>query len=223
MATLIASVSARSDDGGGFDSLPINTTGADLLVLILSSDGSVALPSIVDSKGNTWIGCTERDEGTDLRCRIYYVRGGTVGSGHTFSANGPAKLASIAVLAFAGSVASPLDQQNGAAATSVSSKQPGSVTPTQDGEVIIFGASTQALGVSATVNSGMTLGPANVAENNSPSPGMCRGVASAWLEQGAAAAINPAFAFSGATNVAVAIATFKFAAAPAGSNLLMMF
>jgi hypothetical protein len=185
----------------------IDTTGADLLVAVVSDGAS---PSISDSKGNTWIGLTEQNQFTINYGRLFYCQGGTVGSGHTFTGSG-----SISVLAFSGSASSPFDVENGTAASG-QFINPGSITPSQANDILIAAVTThtQATLISLAIDQGYTLGSIIQGAGGGP-----RGAALAYFIQTTAAAKNPQFNWTGSpTFITGEAAAFKTASG-GGSTL----
>jgi hypothetical protein len=193
----------------------INTFGADLIVAAVSyfpnGAGSVAL---TDSKGNTLQTLTLR-QSTNGRCRIYYLQNPIVGSGHTFQFSHPTLniFPSITVSAWSGSAVSPFDQENGAGSgSSGSTISPGSVTPTQDNELVIAALEHDANSSGAvSINGGFTITNAVSHDGNH------EGGAMAYLIQTTAAAANPQWNITNnASDRVAAIATFKAAAVAGG-------
>jgi hypothetical protein len=186
----------------------IDTTGADLLLLGLSSWPNGGGATVSDNKGNTWIQAVAINTSVDVYVRLYYVRGGTVGSGHNFTCSGSADYGAIVVFAFSGSATSPLDQtnsnQNGGSGTSVTT---GSITPTEDGELLIslFGGGNFSSGY--TIDNSFVM---PLLGNDWHAGNEHQGIAMAYLAQGTAVAINPTWSWttSGQHNAAV-IASFK--------------
>jgi hypothetical protein len=173
----------------------IDTTGADLLVASLGSNNPATL---TDNKGNTFTQIAARNE-----CSLWYNRGGTVGSGHTFTPN---NTGAIVVAAFTGSVASPLDQFNSTLVGYSTAAQTGSITPTQSAELIVATTYMGAVATTASVDSGFTIilqipsgGPQN------------QGTALAYLIQSVAATVNPTFSLAAGAYMHTAIASFKHA------------
>lgn len=184
----------------------LNTTGATLLVAVVGSytGGSEAI--VTDSKGNTWTKLTSQNaSGGNSRSCIYYAENPTVGTGHTFTANATGAYPAIAVSAFSGAkVSSVFDQQNGTAGSSPSTTiSTGSVTPSQNDELIIAGlcndvTSTFSINQSMTITNSLNwVGTVNM------------GVASAYKVQTTATAINATWTATGAGVMAATIATFK--------------
>jgi hypothetical protein len=212
---LVASEIALSATGNSVTTGAIDTTGADLLILQLESFLSATEPTVSDSKGNTWTPLTAYGTGVNTRTRIFYSVNPTVGSGHTFTATGLSTFPSIVASAWSGAdTATPFDQENGATiAASSTSAQTGSVTPSEDGELIIaaWGHDSATTGT-PSVNGGFTLLEA------APNNGQAFGIAQAYLIQTSAAAANPTLSWTGGTAGSTAIATFKAAAGGGGGG-----
>jgi hypothetical protein len=103
--TLTAQVSAGSTDSKNVTTAGIDTTGARLLVAIVSSYGpqSVLDYTVSDNKGNVW-GAVQAFETGNTCIEFWAVGNGpTVGAGHTFTITSPvaATFPSVAVAAFA--------------------------------------------------------------------------------------------------------------------------
>lgn len=189
---------------GAGTSSAINTTGADFLVAVIS--GAIG-PAISDSKGNTWHELTMQIGSFSSETSIWYAYNPTVGSGHTFTASG--EFPGMCVAAFSGRLTSgdPFDVENGAV-EGPSPRQAGSVTPSQDGELLIAGLGGTPSPIS--IDSGFT-----IAESMNLTGGVNYGCVLAYLEQGTAGALNPSWTFSGSG--AAVIATFKAAAGGGGA------
>lgn len=195
----------------------MNTTGANLIVLYVSYyHDYVGSLTISDSKGNTWTALTGSGTTTSVGCKFYYCLNPTVGSGHTFTSGGTA-YSSIHASAWSGAHASAtLDQQNGATGTSVTSLSTGSVTPTEDNELIIYGCSggTSTSADITAVNVGTLEDhwPGNVAADS-----YAGGVG--YEIQTTATARNPSFTNAITTTLAARIVTFKAAAGGGGGSV----
>jgi hypothetical protein len=183
--------------GSGVTTSAINTTGANLLVAVCNWYASSG--SISDSKGNSWtLGFAT--SGADTQVSIYYVYNPTVGSGHTFTwsaANGP-----IMVMAWSGSASSPADQSAGQNATGSTTIQAGSITPSQNNELVIAGVGAN--NSTLSIDSGYT-----ITDNESYTSGVSLGGAGAYLIQTTATATNPAWTLSGTNDSAAAILSFE--------------
>lgn len=185
----------------------LDTTGATLLVVVLAYYSGDP-PTLTDNKGNTWTPLTEYTTGFDVANRIYYCANPTVGAGHTFTGTSVSfGLIFLAVSSFSGvSTTSPFDVQNGNQTTSiVSSISTGSVTPSEDNELVIIGVGSSATLGPYTANGGFTVVQYNV--NSYPTN---YGGGLGYLIQTTAAAANPTWTFGGNSAYTVAsIATFK--------------
>lgn len=204
--SLLGNVAAGSTGANSVTTASVDTTGANLLVLCLSSYSSVARPTISDSKSNTWIAAADytKNNGSP-RSTIFYCYGGTVGSGHTFTASGTSSSASIAVLYFSGAVSSPKDQHNGTITNSAGTIATGSVTPTNNGQLLVAMIGRNlGVGTGVTINGGFT-----IANQIATVGGNHFGIGAAYLIQTTATAANPTWT-DGASDVdmTAAIATF---------------
>src|SRR5260370_38961657 len=107
----------------------IDTTGADLLVVLLSYYAGTSIASFVDSKGNTWIPLTVQN-GTFRSGQLYYCKAPTVGTGHTITASGASTYTAVCFAAFSGSdQTAPFDVRNGSINGANAGSGPGSITP----------------------------------------------------------------------------------------------
>lgn len=206
----LVSVAATSSDNNSVTSSAIDTTGATLIIAEVA-DLAGALTTFTDSKGNTWNALTTYTS-SNSNSRLFWSSPSSVGSGHTFTATGSNSFPSIAVTAWSGAAASPFDQQNGNSASSgVVSISTGSVTPTQDNELIVAGiAANTVAGNTFSINSSLTI-RAQITSTNNISAGI------ATLVQTTAGAINPTWtAPAPFLDVGVSIATFKAAATGGG-------
>lgn len=211
----IAVVTSTTIPGGanGGTSSSIDTTGVTLIVIAISRYTAGGALTVSDSKGNTWTALTEKASGSAVFCasRLYYCASPTVGSGHTFTNGGTGIYAAGVVIALSGTHASsPFDQQSGSyMAGSGSSILPGSVTPTEDNEIVITGVAENGTPGTRAINGGFT-----IQGNVNHSGGVNYGVALAYLIQTTAAAANPTWSgLNAAGQHASTIATFKVAGA----------
>jgi hypothetical protein len=193
-----------SSVGGTGTTSAIDTSGADLLVAYMSYDSGATFS---DSKGNTWTALTARSHnGSDSFGRFYYVENPTVGTGHTFSSS--QSFASVFVQAWYGSLSpTAYDQETGSTASSTTSQQPGSLTPTEDNSLLVFAVANGGNASAHSVNSGFTISNTVTAVT-----GLRYGGSMAYKVQGTKAAENPTYSWTGSTTVAAAQVIFK----PAG-------
>lgn len=164
---------------------------------MFSSLGGTATPS--DSYSNTWTTLTYHTGSSANSFIIYYAQNPTVGTGHTFTYTGFASASQV--MAFSGvDTSSPFDVQNGAAAA-----QPGSVTPSNSGSLLVTGISSTDFVNSFSVDSAFTITGQNLFLN-----GTYYANAGAYLVQGSASAVNPTWSIGGGpSSPATAIAVFK--------------
>ena len=183
----------------------INTTGANLLIVGIACDGG-ANPTVTDSRGNTWTQLTSYVNGTNARVRLYYSSPSSVGTGHTFTMGGTFNYGSVNVLAFSGAKTStPADQQNGTSGF-IGSSGTGSITPTENNELIVSMISCNGQCTPTTIDSGFT----KVFEIDFAS-GVSYGSAIAYKIQTTAVAVNPIWTRNTANGTALTIASFKVA------------
>lgn len=215
---LVTSAMLPTGVTGATTSSPLNTTGADLLIFGCASK---ILPTVSDSKSNTWTPLTSVNAGTahESRCQLHYVANPTVGTNHDFSwAYAGYGSTTGFVLAFSGAATvSPFDQENGAfdngEATSI---QPGSITPTEDNELVVALATftDDFTSGSGSINGGFT-----IAHQRNFSAGPCNGGLIAYLIQTSAAAANPTItAPTGPDPLSAVIASFKSAGGGGGGG-----
>jgi len=211
---LIDHTAAGSTDGNGVTTGAINTTGADLLVAVISDYSAGGGVSFSDSKGNTWALLTQYNDGVAARVQIAYVKSPSVGSGHTFTATNAFTFPSVCVAAFSGSdLSAPFDQQNGASNSSTTSQQPGSVTPSANNELLIAGVSFNGAFSGLSVNSSFTS-----LDSAAYAGGACLGSALGYKIQTSAGAENPTWSWTGTAGAAADIATFKAVSGGGGTD-----
>ena len=213
----IAFVAADVGPGGANDNTTpaINTTGANLLIVLAGSIDNFTAPTITDSKSNSWTALSTYNAGESWpTMTIFYSAGGTVGSGHTFTATASALFPSIVAMAFSGAdTGAPFDGEDSGtdSADSTESVQPGSITPNTDNALVVTGLSLFTSTDDPDIDGGFTEGPFIIFQGSQSIP-----IASAYLIQTSAAAANPTWSWTGASTRTTAIASFKAAAAAAG-------
>ncbi|MBV9805187.1 MAG: hypothetical protein JO130_18460 [Solirubrobacterales bacterium] len=188
----------------------INTTGASLLIAIVSwytGGGSV---SVSDSLGNAWTLGSSYASSSDAGLATYYCSSPTVGSGHTFtvaSADSP----SICVAAFSGTRAGGTpDMQVG----STTSYQTGSGTPGANGDLVITGIQSTDTSVPTAPTSFTLLDAFAYVSGADYAMGM------AYYVQATAAALNPSW---GAANTSPVSLMLSFPKATAAINTGQFF
>jgi hypothetical protein len=175
----------------------IDTTGADLIVIVQNFNLGNSSSTMVDSKSNTYT--LAIGTGTIPDTCVWYVQAPTVGTGHTFSGHSSTGFFDFSVQAWQGSRASPLDQINHGSGTGTATT--GSITPTINKELLIAGVTTipGVGGTSNSIDSGFTVNAS----------GEFWGTM-AYFVQTTAAAINPTWSnTTGSTALETAIVSFK--------------
>lgn len=202
---LVVSV-AKVGAVAGVTTTAIDTTGCDLLVAnIFWSNGAKPAAVVTDSKSNTWTAATKRNA-SDAANRFYYCQPTSVGSGHTFTIGPPNVFGGIIVLGFSGvKVSSPFDGENGANSASASSLATGSLAPTEDNCLLVYGCTTA--GNITAVDVG------TLQETANGSSGVTYGGGVGYQIQTTATARNPSFSASVTNQMAASILAFKAAAA----------
>lgn len=204
---LVAHVAERTTSFNTFTTASIDTTGADLLVVFIAdTDGTTTLS---DSKSNTWTPLTTRSFSGNF-LSTYYAKNAAVGTGHTFTATGTGKAQSVAASAWSGSdLTAPFDQQNGAGNFGTSG-QPGSITPSVDGCVVITGIGHRETTGSVTVSSPFSPALDSLVETQG------HGIGHAYEIQTTATARNPTWTWTNGKDWSIEIASFKAAAGATG-------
>jgi len=213
-ATLVVSGGAQGISGCTTASL--DTTGATFLVAMLTGNSAMV---VTDNKGNTWTGLTKQNNATPST-QIFYVNSATptVGTGHTFSTTTTASV--LTIMAFSSGVASPFDVENGTSAASGATIAPGSITPSQDNEIIIAGVTGGNTMSTVSISESMT-----IAYQQPLTGGVCYGSGAAYKIQTTATAISPTWTFAnGSTaNISAVIASFKTASVANTTSMFQLF
>lgn len=206
----------------------VDTTGSTLLVaVVIEYVANPATATVSDSNGNTWHHLTTIDDSANsgIEQVIWYAydHGGSalvVGPAHTFSVNGTS-YPGINVQTFSGTQTSsdPFDVQNGNKSTPTSTIQPGSITPSANGELVFTGIETfVANTLTYTIDSGFS-SPQTLFYNGNLYIG------TSYLVQSTAAAVNPTWTDTNTASHVTTIASFKASSGggggtPAPSTLL---
>lgn len=206
--TAVATVSATPGVNGG-TTPAIDTTGANLIVISVAFYSAGTGLTITDSKGNTWLPLTLRSTSSGNQ-RFFYAQAAIVGPGHTFTVSGTTIYPALHVRAFAGATPTPFDAESGASGSG-SALPTGSITPTQNGALVVSGLCTDS---SATVS----VAPTMSLTQNPFGSGVAFGGALGYVVQGPAAAINPTWTIPGGATQAAAVASF-LAAPTAGDRV----
>lgn len=208
------STKKQSTNNTSVTSDAIDTTGYDLIVIgITSTVNAPGTPT--DSKSNTWTALTRIDGSVDAQ--FWYCINPTVGSGHTFSTSTSGSYPSIFVLAISGAAAAGFDQQNGST-TTATTIQPGSITPSEDNELIVTLCTNDDVSNTLSINGGFT-----IAQQAVTVAFQAEGGGLAYLIQTTLAAANPTWSWGGSSEaVSTVIASFKAAGAAATQNYLTL-
>lgn len=199
IALVSSGIGSMGISGGGTVAI-LNTLTANLFVY---SAGFFATATPTDTQGNTWIPLTLHTGSGGVQHRIFYVLNPITAAGHGFSASGSNIYGSAAVWAFSDTVGTPtFESENGSGGTG-SSRQPGSVTPTINGSLIISGVTIASVQSSITADSGLTV----ISYNGSSGIALAHG--GGYLVQTTVAAINPTWSWGVSGDNAVSIAVFK--------------
>lgn len=213
--SVTANVGAISGSGAAVTSPTVATTGCSMIVVVVTDYQAVSVGSVSDSRGNTYALVRNANDGAVARVLIFVYYGTNGGGSQTVTYTGGGTCyPSINVIVVSGSVASSsaLDQQNGVGSSAVTSLSPGSVTPSEDNEIIITGVNFWT-GTSPSVNSGFT-----ITNTQAYSVGVSFGGGAAYKIQTTAAAVNPTWSWSTGSSSAALQATFKKASASTGGG-----
>lgn len=190
-----------------------NMTGANLLVMPCNSYKDATEPTYSDSEGNTYTALTTYTGGVFLRTRFRYSANPTVSSSMNATATGTGSYSSIILMGFSGAHATPFDQQNGGTATSSTTQASGSITPTEDNELIV----TMAAHGSATSDITSVDSSVTITANLNYGSGQNFSTACGYKIQTTAAAINATWTRgNNSDDFTAVIASFKAAAEAGG-------
>lgn len=196
--SLVASVAAGSSGGGGFTSSAINTSGAGLIVACLASYSSPSEPSLSDAYSNTYTQLTAVITGA-VRLRIFYKQTPSVGGSHTFTITGSGTYANF----FAAAYTQGIYESQNTGTASGTTIQPGSVTPSVDGALLITCLSGVVNVGAVSINGSYTINSSSAYSSGNRFP---LAVAS-WV-QTTASASNPTWTTELTTAKCAAIAVF---------------
>lgn len=188
--------SANSGVASGVLSDILDSSGANLCLIGSGDWDAYSDPTTVaDTKGNTYgelPGQSVHHPDIGQQSRIFYCANPTVGAGHQISVSRNNYYGSASFEFFSGAAwLYPFEAYNGAAlGFGSSSIQPGPMSPMQNGDMIF--TSVCSPNVSVTIDEGFSAPLVTDATIDS------YGEASAYLIQGAAASVNPTWAYPGA-------------------------
>jgi len=174
------------------ETVTLSTGGATLLVAVLSSNGIPTMSDSVGGNSNTWNYLTQVG-GSRMAYAFAATGGGALNTGasHVFTPAPAANFASCAVFAFSGTLttASVFDVANQTAnipnGGPGGTYQPGSITPSQSGDILVTGFGTSGALSAVSVNDSFT-GIQQLDPSNNWAT-----LAAAYLLNASASAINP--------------------------------
>lgn len=209
---LIGTDSAGANNANHVTTPGFDTTGANLIVIGVTSDVGGGTPTPTDFYGNTWTALTQATTSGGARVRLFYCANPTVGTGHTVDLNSANTFPSLLVIALSGAKpSSPFDVENGNAFNTATAISPGIVTPSLDGEIVITLLAVD-VGATYAIDSSFVT-PIQVNFVN----GQHYGSALSYIIQTTAGAVTPNWSSWSATDCATVIATFKAAPIIAGA------
>lgn len=219
--SLVAHVADGLGVDGGTSSPDINTTGADLIVLVFSREtggGALVSGDISDSKSNTYTEAALSGTAVQgsLTQQVFFCASPSVGSGHNVTVAHTSSAVAVAIQAWSGAHASPLDDTIANASGSGTTLQAGGVTPPEDNCLIVAGIS---LGVEpwTNINGGFT-----IASQAAFAGGSNYGVGSGYLVQTSAAAADPTFTINATDAMVVSLVVFKSDGGGGGGSTLLL-
>jgi hypothetical protein len=216
--SIFAHTAAGSVDAGtSVTTAALDTTGCTLILLGASFYGFLSTPGdFSSSPSNTISLLPSYNDGATCGVKLAYITLPTTSSTQTFTINAPGGGAyqSLMVLGVAGVASPPGDVENGnAPGTAGTTIQPGSITPSQDGDLIVTVLNVngdESGGNLPSIDNGFT-----ITDTVAYSAGQHFLGSFAYLVQGSAAAINPTWTYGVSHERAAAIAAFKVLASTA--------
>ena len=199
----VAATTVSSPFGGSATSSPVNTTGATLYVVTLSSYNNLGTATITSSPSQTWTALNYYDNsyaGTGNGV-MFYVCGPATSASQAISVTGDyatAVFAAYSGTATANCFDSP-NQNGNTMYNGGSTFQPGSITPSQNGALIVSGLGANSGASSVLIDSGFTIVGTYIGTHFS---------SQAFLVQPSAFAINPTWTESSDGNAVPYIASF---------------
>jgi hypothetical protein len=187
-----------SGDSYATSAVTVNTVGANFVVISYTGGG---VATITDSLGNTVTPLTFRGPGSSSQ--ILYVQNATSGT-HVFTATASAFVfPTFCAAAFSGMLTSGVydSLESGGNATSSTSVQPGSITPSAGSKLVVTALAMANAGT-ASINSSFTLVDSALAINNQVS----------WayvLQPSGAGSVNPTWAVLASNDLNASIASFR--------------
>lgn len=201
-ALVLGNTSQASSDQQNVTSPPVDTTGSNF-ISVSSSNYNLNAVSLSDNLANVWtLDITQAS--SQQTTNIWSCHNPTVGAGHTFTLTGVGtpSYCTISVV-WASGISNIAVQSTNSVGSVAPSIQPGSVTPAENGDLIITSNCSWS-STSGSIDSGFS---SNYVPFNTSNSNLAGGMG--WLIQPTAAAINPTWTFSGSVPCAAAIAVYK--------------
>jgi hypothetical protein len=210
--SFLGNISAASAGTGATTGAAGSTVvSADLIVLPCAQDKDTFPGSYSDSLGNSYSSGNVYT-GAANNAHFLYCQNPAVSSGMTFSSTG--HTTGVAAAWFSGSAVSPLDQQNGNINISPGGGS-GSITPTQDNELVLF-----MVGGATRNTISLTSSPGAIVDSFGEVDGNTWGLAWAYVIQTTAAVISSTWSWSDpGYGTQSAIISFKAAIVAAASPI----
>lgn len=212
----ITAASANSND---VTTGTINSTGATLLVLLVSdyNGGGAVVAGDISETGataNTWAPLTNQlsGGGLGLNFKIFYVNNPNTNASHTFKVTKTGGYPVIHVYAFAGTDTTTAfdSQEAGSGTAGATTIKPGSVTPSGNGFLLITGFADNTT-LTATIDSSF-----NTPTRTNSGGGTNVGIATSYYIQPTAGAVDLTWTSSASTEMASRVAVFKAGAGGGG-------
>ncbi len=208
--SVLLSGGSAADSASNATTTPVDTSGLGIDLIILTASWYIGVtfsPAISDSKGNTWTSAIQGDDGVSNRTGIFFCLNPTVGAGHTFQIDGTDIFPLITYLAVSGSANLPADQTNFALASAVTSLQLGSITPTENDELVVTSICNAGDGINFSINESYIAHWVNDFVGSSTVGG-----GAAHKIQTSAILTEPTWSWTNASDTVGLIASFKAAA-----------
>jgi len=215
---LLANTAKQFDTGTTGNSTAIDTTGATLILAIVVDWMSVNA-TFSDNQSNTWVAdVTKNHDASSARVRLMRCFNPTTSATHTFIATGAGTaFPAIAIAAFSGGVntAGP-DQTNSNSTGGATTLTTGSVTPSENNELIFSGLS-DAWATTVSIDSGQT-----ILNQLGLVGGTSFAVASAYEIQSGLTTRNPQWTMPASARAEAVIATYRALAGGARTQIVMV-
>lgn len=203
MTALVASAEGVANTSAS----PIDTTGANLIIISIGYGVGAPMPASLDNKGNSYVALGEGQGYNVARSRLFYCFNPTVGPGHVFYAGESFDF--VGAIAFSGATSAPFDRQDVPTGIPLgTSYSPGPIATTQDNEIIVTGLAVGKSAGNFAINAGFTIAQSRAGVEN-----VSWGGAIAYQIQGARSNPSPTWSWSQNTDNASSFAVFKGTAA----------